>query len=75
MEKKIMHEFGLCAKLCHNNILCLIGYCDYNGAPTIISLWMEGGTILDYCIKHKVMSVCTSLHVSVNAVFILNICV
>ena len=53
VEKMIMREFGLWAKLRHDNVLPLIGYCDYNGAPTMISPWMEGGTILDYWIKHE----------------------
>ena len=53
MEKMVAHEFGLWSKLRHDNILPLIGYCRYDNALTIVSPWMEGGSILDYWIKHE----------------------
>ena len=49
----ITREFSIWAKLRHKNVLPLLGYCTYNGAPTMISPWMDSGSILDYWIANE----------------------
>ena len=52
-----MRELRLWANLNHLNVLPLLGFTVVDQSPSLVSEWMDNGTVLEYVRKHPDKSV------------------